>query len=485
MPNEIPDEVAEEISWWNNVQLRNIHNVLGVPMSKRIRFLADERQIRLALLSSLVQEHGHAIWIKFGYVVEPERIAIYRAEKKGSVPDLLEAYRRGREEVMRMVRSLSETGSLVALQDDKVIFSNKLPIAERKNLEEQAYVRNLYRPGDIVIEAYNLAKGLEKIKRRLQCIFRPGKCPSDRLELAQGETDAASWGVYPSDPSSQARCMTDIREEGILNTILINEVASTAPTEQLNHLLAESTKRRIKRVALALPTTSKGMEKNEEPVFLKHLVPSFLKTVTEAEYHSTLFTVYIGFDHGDPLYEDEAVRSSVVRKLEAQIGNRPVQVKLLQLPNARRVALLWNLMYLHALREGAEYFYQVNDDLTLKTSGWLSYFMETLDAKNGFGVVGPADYHNGLNCSILTQSMVTPVHFDIFGMLYPIELRDWKSDRWLTYVYQPDDMHCRPDVIADNGGAPTRYQHCEFLSYVIYLEAGKRKIAEWKARTRS
>jgi hypothetical protein len=155
---------------------------------------------------------------------------------------------------------------------------------------------------------------------------------------------------------------------------------------------------------------------------------------------------------------------------------------MLQLPNAKRVALLWNLLYLHALREGAEYFYQVNDDLRLETAGWLAYFTSTLDAHAGFGVVGPADYHNGLNCSILTQSMVTPVHYEIFGMLYPVELKDWKSDRWLTYVYQPNDSHCRQDIIANNGAAPTRYQHCEFLSYVIYLEAGKRQIAEWKAK---
>lgn len=488
MPAEIPESIAEEISWWNNVQLRNIHNILGLPINKAVQFQADEHQIRLALLSALVKERGHAIWIKFGYVVEPERILIYRAENKGSVVDLVDAYRLGREKIMEIAQQMNTDGVFTAIQGERVTFSNKLPITPRKTIseQEQELFKTLYTSGEKVIEAYSLARGLEMITNQLQCSLRLGTCNTLKSPpMNQTIPDAASFGVFPSDPSSQAGCLVDIREEGIMNSILIDEVASTPPTNQFNQLLAESSKKTIRKVALALPTTSKGMEVGGEPVFLKYLMPSFLNTVTEEEYQSTLFTVYIGYDHGDPLYEDETVRADVIKKLTLLIGQKPVQVKLLQLPNARRIALLWNLLYLHALREGAEYFYQVNDDLTLKSPGWLSYFTATLDAKHGFGVVGPADYHNGLNCTILTQSMVTPVHFDIFGMLYPIELKDWKSDRWLTYVYQPDDMHCRPDVIADNGGTPTRYKHCEFLSYVIYLEAGKRRIAEWKAHQKS
>lgn len=473
LPAQIPDEVMEEISWWDNVQLRNTLNYLGLPLSGGL-LTSDERQIRLAILASLVREHGHAIWIQFGYVVEPQRIPIYRAERKGSVADLVEAYRAGREQMMGMARTISDQGCLLAQQGDRLLYSNQLAMAPRKNVSEQAQIAKFYRPGSIVVEGYDRAKGLALLKEQLVRLWRPTK----RATPPSTQKDAAAMGIYPMDPSSQAGCLVDIREESILNTMLMSELAATPPTDAWRRLQEQD---KVKRVALALPTTSRGLAEGDEPVFLHHLFPSFIRTVTEEELKGHLFTVYIGIDHGDALLDSDASRAAIVGRLVELIGDRPIRVKILQLPNSKRVALLWNLLYLHALREGADYFYQVNDDLTMKTPGWLTYFTTTLDQHDGFGVVGPADHHNGLNCTILTQAMVTPVHFDIFGMLYPVELRDWKSDRWLTYVYQPDDMHCRQDVTADNGGAPTRYHHCEFLSYVIYLEAGKRRIAEWKA----
>jgi hypothetical protein len=477
--SEIPSDVMEETSWWSAVQLYNIHNYLGLPISKVTILKNDDHQIRLALLDRLVKEHGHAIWIKFGYVVEPVRIPIYRAENAGNVQGLLDAYQSGRNVLITMVSTLKKDGYIQVTQTDPLIFSNKLDMTGRKKAEEQALVAGLYKPGEIVLEGYTVEKGLEHIRAQLGCLLRKEKCSTS--EKLPETFDASKFGIYPSDPSSQAACLVDIREEGIFNTLFVNEVVTTPLPSAYKENLAGIEKNRIRKVAIAFPTTSKGLKEGEEPIFLSVLIPSFIKSVTLHEYHTTIFTIYIGYDHGDALFDDEGMRNKIMGRLVELTGDYPIQVKMLQLPNARRVALLWNLLYLHALREGAEYFYQVNDDLNMVTSGWLTYFTETLDKADGFGVVGPADYHNELHCAILTQSMVTPVHFEIFGMLYPVELKDWKSDRWLTYVYQPNDMHCRPDVIANNGAAPTRYAHCEFLSYIIYLEAGKRRIAEWKA----
>ena len=458
----------------------NIQSYLGLPASRSAHIRASEHQVRLALLEQLVKEHGHAIWIKFGYVVEPVRIPIYRAENAGSAHNLTEAYREGRNIVTKMmIEPLKKDGILAARQESPLLFSNNLRLTERKSAEEQALVTGFYQPGDIVLEGYTINKGRKLIREKLDCLVSPKKCPGDEPPTAN---DAATCGVYPSDPSSQAACLMDVKEEAIFNTLLVNEVAITPPSSGYTKNLAEAGKRRIRRVSLALPTTSKGLKDGEEPVFMQHLIPSVIKTVTPAEFESVLLTVYIGYDHGDLMFADASSRDGIIRQLMQVIGDLPIQVKLIELPNVQRVALLWNLLYLHALREGTEYYYYVNDDLRMVTSGWLTYFTETLDKTNGFGVVGPADFHNKLNCTILTQAMVTPVHFEIFGMLYPVELKDWKCDRWLTYVYQPDDTHCRQDVVANNGGAPTRYTHCELLSYVIYLEAGKRRIAEWKEK---
>ena len=480
--SEMSSEVVEEISWWSAVQLYNIQNYLGLPVSKVTNLKSDGHHVRLALLDRLVKEHGHAVWIKFGYVVEPVRIPIYRAERDGNVQGLLDAYQSGRSVLITMISALKKDGYIQATQASPLTFSNKLDVTGRKEAEEQALIAGLYKPGEIVLEGFTVEKGLKYIHAQLECLLRAEKCDdSKKLPGPGGTLEASKYGIYPSDPSSQAACLVDIREEGIFNTLFVNEVIATPLSSGYKKNLAETEKRRIRKIAIAFPTTSKGLKEGEEPIFLSVLIPSLVKSITLNEYHATLFTIYIGYDHGDALFEGEGMRNKIMERLVELIDGHPIQVKMLQLPKAKRVALLWNLLYLHALREGAEYFYQVNDDLNMVTSGWLTYFTETLDKADGFGVVGPADYYNGLHCAILTQAMVTPVHFEIFGMLYPVELKDWKSDRWLTYVYQPNDMHCRPDVIANNGAAPTRYAHCEFLSYIIYLEAGKRRIAEWKA----
>lgn len=452
---------------------------MGLPVTDNTSLAVNKHQLRLVILDRLVKEYGNAIWIKFGYVVEPQRIPIYRAEQAESAPELIEAYKSGRKEMMNLANDMNDKGYIISKQGKALTFSNKLMMTGRKNSTEQNILRGLYVVGEDVIEGYSLKKGLKLISDQLSCLLTPKECILPKLE---SEMDAADYGIFPSDPSSQIGCTIDVSEESIQSTILVKEIGATSLTGAYTKLLTESTlDKKIRKVAIAFPTTSKGLKAGSEVVFVEHLIPSLINTITIEEYNNTLITIYIGYDHGDPIFEDEKFRTLLFKSLTKLIGNRPINVKLIRLPNTHRVALLWNLLYLHSLKEGNNYFYQVNDDLNMVTPGWLTYFTNTLDSNGGFGVVGPADFHNGLNCSILTQSMVTPVHFDIFGMLYPIELRDWKSDRWLTYVYQPNDTHCRQDVIANNGGAPTRYQHCEFRSYVIYLEAGRRRIAQWKA----
>jgi hypothetical protein len=78
--------------------------------------------------------------------------------------------------------------------------------------------------------------------------------------------------------------------------------------------------------------------------------------------------------------------------------------------------------------------------------------------------------------------MVSRVHFDIFkGILYPLELRDWKTDVWLTKVYGRENSFCWPEFVANNGGVKTsRYQHCPAPNWKLYLEAGRQQIDEWK-----
>lgn len=488
---DIPTDVLEEISWWNRVTLNNIQGYLGLPLTPLNADL-DESLLRLSLAERLTSESGHAIWIRHGYVFEPQRIPIWRAERSGSSAAFLRAYSEGRKAMMKLAEQLVTDGYLLVRQSAKQIFSNALPLT--KSLIYSVA------PGEPVMEGYKRSTGLSLVRDRLRCAFGLGKCqglPGREQDditgaIAIKKLDSSVTGIYPLDISSGSQCMIEVREDNFQNYLLASSVTAVSPhTEAFitqlkratpEEALSEKPSPRVRRVSLALPTTSKGMEAGEDAVFLRVLLPSLLESVTDSEWASFVFMIYVGYDHGDEYFDNEDNRQKIVAAAARLIGDRPIQLRLLQLPNMGRVALLWNLLYLQALRDGTDYFFQVNDDLKFVTPLWLTYFTETLDANQGFGVVGPADFYNALNCSILTMAMVTPVHYEIFGSLYPLELKDWKTDRWLTYIYQPDHMHCRQDVIANNGAAPTRYRHCEFLSYVIYVEAAKRRIAEWRAQ---
>ena len=77
-----------------------------------------------------------------------------------------------------------------------------------------------------------------------------------------------------------------------------------------------------------------------------------------------------------------------------------------------------------AFRDGAEYFYRINDDTEL-LNNWPSIFTHALDhLKSPFGVVGP-NCEQG-NQRILTHDFVGRLHMQIFEMnYYPPELTDW------------------------------------------------------------
>lgn len=99
---------------------------------------------------------------------------------------------------------------------------------------------------------------------------------------------------------------------------------------------------------------------------------------------------------------------------------------------------------------------KVNDDLVLKGAGWTTLFVETLQKQDNYGVVGPTDNRHGNN--LLTQSFTSRKHFEIFGYYYPMEIKDWYSDNWISTVYDPHLVRHVEGVNADNvNDAGTRY----------------------------
>eukprot|EP00960_Hanusia_phi_P043135 755877-Hanusia_phi.AAC.6 len=102
-----------------------------------------------------------------------------------------------------------------------------------------------------------------------------------------------------------------------------------------------------------------------------------------------------------------------------------------------------------AWHDGCDYFYQSNDDVQFVTKAWARIFVETLKMnsfRTNFGVVGALDLNNNL---VLTQSFVHRTHQQIFGSHFPMTIKNWHLDDWISQVYPQNSTfryaECRED----------------------------------------
>ena len=69
-----------------------------------------------------------------------------------------------------------------------------------------------------------------------------------------------------------------------------------------------------------------------------------------------VFTFYLGFDVGDKVYESEAKRERMMKRVKTLIGDHPVKVKMYRFPVSRSTTYVWNGLFQIAMNEGMEYF---------------------------------------------------------------------------------------------------------------------------------
>lgn len=248
----------------------------------------------------------------------------------------------------------------------------------------------------------------------------------------------------------------------------------------LRHL--EPSKRSL---AIGLPTTSKTETRNSGHVLLNVFFPSLANSLKIQELKFFNIVIFIGFDEGDYLFEQKRYRDTIKLSFH-KIFPKSVVLIFFRLTPLKRIAMTWNMIFLQARNYMPfDYYYQVNDDLFFKTKGWLTLFVQTLENSEDIGVVGPSDNFRQFSCSLLTQTFVSKKHFEIFNNQYfPIEIPDWKSDRWLSFVYS-NKTFCYKNVIAENGAKKTRYSGCNFPEWKTSLFTGKKLVKSFIANQKN
>lgn len=145
-------------------------------------------------------------------------------------------------------------------------------------------------------------------------------------------------------------------------------------------MLSKLNQSKLKKLAIGVPTTSKGFIFKNEPL------PSISFTLTKKEISEFQIVVFIAFEKGDLYFENETRR----RELKTDVRTILPKAKyfFMRLKPLQRIAMTWNMIFSYARKlVQFDYFYQVNDDLTLLTAGWLSKFRRYLDNNGGIGVI--------------------------------------------------------------------------------------------------
>jgi len=218
-------------------------------------------------------------------------------------------------------------------------------------------------------------------------------------------------------------------------------------------------------IGIGFPSTSKGVRFPSVDTIppLAVLIPTFLKTIRKND-PKYFYNFYLGFDVQDSFYDSEANQKQIYSKFkEITNGHNNLEFHFIRCrPTYGWTTFLWNAIFQHAVYEGNDYFYQVNDDLRFITEGWTDAFVEKLQSNpvlSNFGVIGPLDVNNG---NIFTQSFVHRTHYEIFGFFYPPVFKNWYSDDWITDVYSRHKGTFRMSTfkVHNSQVAGTRYHVC-------------------------
>lgn len=204
-------------------------------------------------------------------------------------------------------------------------------------------------------------------------------------------------------------------------------------------------------VALLIPCTSNKRESwktMKDTYFMTKSLKTFLHTY-DKKYD---YTFYIGYDKGDRIFSIEKEQDAI-KRYTLVFPN--IKFRFIEYNNIQKgyVTKMWNVLFQKAYDDGCDYFYQCGDDICFKTNGWVYDSIKTLKHNNDIGLTGPLNNNN----RILTQAFISRKHMQIFGWLFPEEIKNWGCDDWYNFVYKPNHFIPLINHFCSNEGGKPRY----------------------------
>lgn len=236
------------------------------------------------------------------------------------------------------------------------------------------------------------------------------------------------------------------------------------------------------KIAFLIPSTTRKRpwRKMEETYLYKIFGQSFIRTASD----DIEYTIYINIDADDPVYCKTEERNKFISLIG---GNAKIKFISDGYISKGYLTQMWNYLFRLAYDDGNDYFYQCGDDIVFQNIDWLSECIEQLKKQKDIGTCGPI---NPPNNRILTQTLVSRKHWEIFGFYFPPQIKNWWCDDWINYIYSPHYIKKMDHLIAANKGGKPRYENptiqenLAFRNLCLRLTVqGKRRIKDYLGRS--
>lgn len=200
----------------------------------------------------------------------------------------------------------------------------------------------------------------------------------------------------------------------------------------------------INNIAFLIPITSHNCYWNS--INDSYLVNNLLKSIVNTCSNNKL-TFYLGIDSDEKIYTKENIKTvfnSIKKNSKSDSEfNCDICFDITTYVGIKKGYLtkMWNILYEKAYKTGLHnYYYQCGDDIYFKDKGWLTLSIDKLKSMNDIGIAGPKTlrkHKKGYkNEHIMTQVLISNLHYKLFGKLFPEELINWYCDDWLNFIYK-------------------------------------------------
>ena len=209
------------------------------------------------------------------------------------------------------------------------------------------------------------------------------------------------------------------------------------------------------KIGILIPTTTfkTKFKKLEDTFLFKICLPSLLNTINNQH----TYELYLAIDDNDKVYSKLQNHKKLLNKNTYKNINKNIKLTPHILSTKKiekgNVVGYWNMCYEKAYNDNCEYFVQCGDDIIFYDKNWLDQCIHHLKLNMDYGVSTPVDIRNK---DLMTQSVVSRKHYELFGYYYPPELKSWFCDNYITDLYK-DSLGTFVRARLENKGGDPRY----------------------------